>query len=60
MIPLIRNVQKKQIQRQENRLVTARNGGEEDWGLVLNGNRIYFGDDGSFLALDSGNGCTTL
>jgi len=43
MIPLLRNVQKKQIQRQENRLVTARDQGGEDWGLALNGNRIYSG-----------------
>ena len=49
-----------QIHNTESRLVFARAGGREEWGVIVNKYKVSFGGDEKFLELDSDDGCTIL
>ena len=57
MIPLIWGTKNRQIHR-ESRLEITRNWGKRE--LLLNGYRVFVGDDGKALDIDSNDGYTTL
>lgn len=62
MVPLIRNVQNRQIRRDRKYICGFQGSGvrERDWGEITNGHRVSSGADETVLKLDCGEGCTIL
>ena len=58
--PFIRNVQRRQIHREESRSVVAGAGSRAEWVVTANRSGVSFWGDENILKLDKSHGCTAL